>query len=338
MPPTLVQLGTTDRDLLSAARQRAGGEVALSTELTSELEQFGRATTPIILSTCERTELYTLARADDVGLVADIFARHLAASPAHTNIDRRIGAAVIAHLFAVATGLESRLIGESHILGQVSRAQPCQSTRSASSLLARLFQDAVACGRHTRRLSGLDQFAISSVSLALAHVQRIFPIGARTAVIGSGVIAREMATRLATQGFTVTVLARHHERAAVGLPANIPALPLHALNDHISSCSLIVAATSSPVPIIKTAQLMPRTTPLVVIDFGVPPNVDADVHTVANTIVITLDDLLDAHQRPCRIYEYARTLVNVRADRWAKRWLSSDSQVLSTPSLRSTVA
>jgi len=119
MARSLIQLGITDRETLAAARRRAGGEGVLARSIAEGVGGLMPSVPPIVLSTCERFEVYALCRRDDVGAVAGAIGHHIGNS---VGLERRVGEAAVAHLFSVASGLDSRLIGEPHILGQVSRA------------------------------------------------------------------------------------------------------------------------------------------------------------------------------------------------------------------------
>jgi glutamyl-tRNA reductase len=339
MARTLIQLGITDREILVAARRRAGGEGTLAEAIVRGTSGLFPSASPVLLSTCERLEVYAIAGPDEARAIAGTLGRCLAAGAGTIALERRIGEAGAAHLFAVAAGLESRLVGEPHILGQVSRAAASRDVSRVPARLMRLFQDAVACGRRARAVSGLDRLAVSCVDLTIAQARKALPAGqGRAAVVGSGAIAREVAFRLGTAGFAVTVLARHCERAAENLPKGLDVAPLDQLAVAVASVDVLVAATSSPTSIVTASHIRNRQGPVVLIDLGLPSNIDPSVGLIPAVTLVTLDDLLQGQHRPEHVIARARAVVNARAARWSRRWLGSDAADFGEDHSRSTVA
>lgn len=319
MASSLVQLGITDRDVLAELRRQAVAQGGL-TQAIDSIAQRAAA----MLLTCERLEVYFAGGNKTAGLLASGFVALARGAGGSDQVERRVGQAAATHLFSIATGLESRLVGEPHILGQVARALPPDRARVVSPVLARLFQDAVACGRQVRVASGLQDLSVSCVDLLLERVRSERGRVAHTAVVGSGALAKEAAQHLSTWSTRLTVFARHHDRVATDLPG-VQTAPLAELPEHIASIDLIVAATSATTPIITEDLLRSSSRAISVVDLGVPANVHEGVRRLPGVTLTTLDDVLTGQARPERLIAAARGMVRARAARWSDRWLKRAS-------------
>ena len=337
MSNTLIQLGLTDRPALADARRDAGGEAPLADNLR-RVTRMSMGVEPVVLSTCERLELYAIvpdARRAKVAAIAGLIAGNAGAA----RLETRIGSAAVSHLFSIAAGLESRLVGEPHVLGQVSRCIPsrCAIDDAANlpvhagfRVMQRLIQDAVACGRAARAASGLDRLAVSCVDLAVAHAARSVPRGASAAVVGRGMIAREIAPRLADIGLEVTLFSRHAPLDGDHRLDGIPWSPLASLREHAARLSLVIAATSAMTPIVSRSDIGARDAWLDMIDLGFPPNIATDLAEAPRVRIASLETLLEGHRAPREAVEAAQAIVRARASRWSRRWIDSDDTLRRT--------
>jgi glutamyl-tRNA reductase len=342
MATTLIQLGITDRTALAAARWAAGGEPALADALRrTAMTRLG--VQPAVLSTCERLELYALVPSTGGSAFAEA-AAHFTDIAGGGPIEIRLGQAAVQHLFSIAAGTESRLIGDTHVLGQVSRCIPMQGRANepsdtpllaASGTMRRLVQDAVACGRSARAASGLDRLAVSCVDLAVAHAFTHAAPGSDAAVIGSGALARELAPRLAGAGFRVTVFSRHAPAPGGGPLGELAWAPLVSLRERAARLSLLVAATSATTPIVSAEDIGRRDAWLDMIDLGMPANLSADLARSPFVRIATLDTLLEGRHSPREVVESTRAIVQARAARWSRRWLGSTANRLQNTPHRS---
>lgn len=335
MSSTLIQLGITDRTALAAARKTAGGEPALADALRrTVLSRLG--VQPAVLSTCERLEVYVLVPSKGGSVTAQV-ATQFMDIVGDGSIEIRLGQAAVQHLFSIAAGTESRLVGDTHVLGQVSRSIPMQRCDNepadtplpaASAVMRRLVQDAVACGRAARAASGLDRLAVSCVDLALAHAFTHAAPGSDAAVVGCGALARELAPRLAGAGFRVTVFSRHAPARGEGPLGELAWASLGSLREHAARISLLVAATSATTPIVSAADIGPRDGWIDMIDLGIPANLSADLALSPLVRIATLDTLLEGRHSPRDVVASNRAVVQARAARWSRRWLGSTAHLL----------
>ena len=179
------------------------------------------------------------------------------------------------HLFRVAAGLESRLVGEAEILAQVrSSIASAVEIGTVGNELSALFRRAVAAGRRARRFGS----PMTRPSLAALAFDRAGVTGSdRVLVIGTGALAGSLATELRHRDLTVRVCARHPERALPMVAAPTDAIPLDRLRDEVASADVVVCATAARTPMIVAATITPRERPLTIIDLSMPRNVAPDV-------------------------------------------------------------
>jgi glutamyl-tRNA reductase len=257
------------------------------------------------LSTCNRFEVYLEddAATPPVTLLDRLSERtgvERAALAGCTDVLR--GEAAVRHLFAVAAGLESRLVGEDEILGQVrSAAREAALAGTVTPGLAELFEWAVRAGRRARRAAGLTEGRISLATRAVDVLDRAQPLRGRTVlVLGSGHMAGRVLAALLDTGARVVLLARRPE--SVEAPG-VTVLALGELPRVIDDADAVLCATSAPIPVLG-AELLERAgrrrrgrPPLAVVDLAVPRNVQAPPYA-DGVLVLGLDALTDDDARP----------------------------------------
>jgi glutamyl-tRNA reductase len=267
--------------------------------------QFPRAEIAL-LSTCNRVELYTARevhghpRAEEVidflakfhGVDAAEFAKHL-----YRKSDRE----VVSHLFTVASSLDSMVLGETQILGQVREAYDAAKAKGATgALLNPLFQRAVAVGKEVMTVTAIAEGRVSVASVAVDYAKRIFDSLADKCVLSIG--GGKMAS-LVLQSFAqlrpkrLMVCNRSPEKAA-DLAAKFggEAVPYEGLNDHLVKADVVVSSTGAAHPIITKQQIAGlrkamRYRPIFLIDIALPRDVEAGVGELENVYLYNIDDL-----------------------------------------------
>lgn len=246
----------------------------------------------VVLGTCNRFELY--AEVDDV----DAAGRRLVSELARrAGVDRRELAAavtvaadddVVLHLGRVAAGLDSPILGEPQILGQVRRA----AAAAATPLLARLFACAVRAGRRTRNETGLGgrpgSLAAAAAGIAADCVGDL--AGRRVLVVGAGTMGKLVATFFRGRGCELVVASRTHEHAAA-LAARVagrPA-PFERLAPELADVDVVVCCTRSPQLVVGAGEVAAARRPLVLIDLALPRDVDPAVAAVDGCRLFDLD-------------------------------------------------
>jgi glutamyl-tRNA reductase len=258
-----------------------------------------------VLSTCNRTEIYSLVR--DVAHGQGLIRRAVEAQKgvAHLNNGRYTfsleGAAAVRHLFRVAAGIESLLVGEPQILGQVREAHKlADHHRVSGAVLTRLFNAAVRVGKRARTETEIGRGTVSVAYAAVEMALKVFDgLEKHTVVVvGAGETGELVARHLAEQRpARLVILNRTHDRAAQ-LAAELggEARPLEDLAEVIGEASVIVTATSAREPVLRAEQLRPLvrkrgSSPLVLIDISNPRNIDPGAGRLDSVFLYDLDAL-----------------------------------------------
>ena len=239
------------------------------------------------LSTCNRSEFYFLnAKGEDSRRLKNLLAPHFGVS--HDDLEQFLyehrGYNAIQHLFRVASGLDSMILGEDQIIGQVRQAYGAASEEApVPSLLARLFQQASRVGRRVRRDSGIGRHALS-VSRACVEMARSV-VGDLSSscvlVVGAGEAGETAAEALNIAGArNVTVVNRTYSRAE-DLAARLSgrAVAFEALHTALSQSDIVIGCTGSPGYVlradhIRTAMATRPERPLLLMDIAVPRDID----------------------------------------------------------------
>jgi glutamyl-tRNA reductase len=263
----------------------------------------------VILSTCNRVELYGLVGHYESGrrallrYLADYHGLRPAELEPYLYVCSQ--AEAVAHLFRVATGLDSMMLGETQVLGQVRAAYVAASEQGTpGAVLARLFRQALEVGKRAHRETPICHSAasLSAAAVGLAR-QTLGDLRTRTAlVVGAGETGRLAARTLHASGAgTLLVLNRTLEQAeAVARAVGGEALPLEALEPALARADVVISSTGArhyvvEAPAVRAAMAARPERPLYCIDLAVPRDVDPAVAELPNVYVYNLDDL----QRVC---------------------------------------
>jgi glutamyl-tRNA reductase len=258
-----------------------------------------------IVSTCNRVELYA-ARAvhghPRTEEVAQFLAEFHHADPAvlRPHFYEKSDREAVAHLFTVTSSLDSMVLGETQILGQVRDAYDAARERGAcGAILNPLFQRAIAVGKEV--LSGtIAEGRVSVASVAVDYARRIFDSFADKTVLCVG--AGKMAA-LVLQSFAalrpgrLLVCNRNMEKAqALAARFRGEAVPFERLDDHLVAADVVVTSTGSPRPIITAARVgslrkAMRYRPIFMIDIALPRDIEAAVGELENVYLYNIDDL-----------------------------------------------
>ncbi len=259
----------------------------------------------VVLSTCNRTEIYTRSArfhsavqdlldflADQSSSDPDDFAEHL-----YTYHDD----AAVSHLFGVAAGVDSMIIGEGEILGQVREAwRTAEQQGTAGQLLSRVFRHAVEVGKRSRTETGIGRHAasVSSAAVALAAQTLGSLEGRRVLVLGAGEMGEGMAVALAGAGVGDVVVANRTAARGKKLAARVGgrAVGIDDIPDALVATDVLLASTGSADVVIERGDIetvMERREgrALLVVDVAVPRDVDPGVRQVFGVTLLDMDDL-----------------------------------------------
>lgn len=260
----------------------------------------------VVLSTCLRTELYAVVDRFHLGVERmHEFLADLAHTPLEVLTDHltvMFDDAVTVHLFEVAAGMRSDVLGETEVLGQVRRAlQVAEAERAAGPVLSGLFRRAVQVGRRVRTdttiARGSTSLAHVAVELATERLEGTLA-GRRVLVVGAGDIAEAVADAVAGRHAPEHVVVANRTRAraeALAQRVGGAAAGLTELPAALADADVVFVSTGADVPVLDAELVGPRATggasPLVVVDLGVPRNVARDVKQLPGVAVFDMDDL-----------------------------------------------
>lgn len=279
-----------------------------------------------ILSTCNRTEIY--AETDGEATSEEEIRACLAAldkSGGGLNVDEAYvlhGKDVVSHLTRVATGLESAIIGEPHIVGQISDAFACSADLGISSpSLTELFHHAIRAGRRIRRTAGISARPPSIATLAIAAAEASsggYP-GKSVFTIGAGDIGEEIALGIQRKDVAARFITSRSLEKAESLSSRADAYPIafSQMPDSLVAVDIVFTCTSSDSPILSK-ELLRETMraranhPLVIVDLAVPGDVEPGSGDIDGITLIDIDELQNpppGRQMPSEILNLAEELV-----------------------------
>lgn len=303
-PPVLVLLGASHHSAPLALRER----LALDAVRTADLAERLRAAPGIrefaVLNTCNRLELYGVADGDSaVRMIQDALAAVTGCAPEDfaAAVVRRENHDAITHLFAVAAGLESQIVGEVEILGQVKDAYEAALARGwTGPILNRVFQKAFQAAKHVRSTTAIGAGQISIATVAVDLAGKIYgelePV--RILVVGAGEIGLKTVQAFQSRGArSITVASRTLSKAeeaaaaAGGWAASLDELPqLLAAADVVASSTAAPHALITPT-LVEAAMRRRGGRPLFLIDLALPRDVEPACAAVPNVYLYNLDDL-----------------------------------------------
>jgi len=265
----------------------------------ARLRESGIIREGVALSTCNRTEIYAVEEnGDALPHIAAMLSRRLgddATSFTYVRRDRNVAT----HLFGVAAGLESMILGEAQIHGQVKDAwEHCRS--ESGPVLNRMFQSALLAGARARAETGIGKGAASVSSAAVQLAKKIFGgLGGRRAMIlGAGDVAEIALECLLREGVRVAIVAnRTHERAeALAERHGATAMHYDQCWASLKDVDLLLCSTAAPVPVVTVARVSAAVVargdrPLCVLDIALPRDVEAAVGRLDNVFLYDLDDI-----------------------------------------------
>ena len=301
-----------------------------------------------ILSTCNRTEVYfNGAGAEPVVQWLEAFHRVPKASLSQYVYTLPQEKAV-PHAFRVASGLDSMVLGEPQILGQMKQAvKTAEAAGSLGLVLNRLFQRTFAVAKDVRTHTDIGSASISMAAAAIKLAERIFPSIAeqRVLLIGAGEMIDLCATHFAArQPRSITVANRTLERgAALASRMQADAITLHELPDRLPQFDIIVTSTASSLPILGKGMLeraikTRRHAPVFIVDLAVPRDVEPEAAEFDDVFLYDIDDLAnivkDNLQIRVEAVAEAEALIAVQAENFL-RWLEGRAVVPTITALHS---
>jgi glutamyl-tRNA reductase len=332
------------RERLSLTEGRAAGALRELTEVAGIHEAAA-------ISTCNRTELY-LVVSDPVEAESSalgILTRQAEIRPTELlgHLYSLRSSEAVRHLFRVTAGLDSMIVGEAEIQGQVKRAYELALVEGATGpILNRLFRGALAAGGRARDETGISEKNVSIPSVAVELARRTLGDLAerRVLVIGAGETAELVARALVRRGVATVFVANRHYDRAIGLAQRFQgnAVRFEELPEQLEQADIVVSATNSPHHIVERDDLeqvmrIREGRPLLLVDIAVPRDIEPACREIAGVSLHDIDDVQQIVTRNAGGREAearrAELLLDAEQDRF-ERWLSSLSVTPTIASMR----
>lgn len=336
----LLAIGASHKTATLALRERLALPEGRAASLLVELVRSGEVHEAVALSTCNRTEIYLVAgdAVEAESLALSALARQAGIRPTELlgNLYSLRGTEAVRHLFGVVAGLDSMIVGEAEIQGQVKRAYELSLVEGTTGPITnRLFRDALAAGKRARTETGIgrSRVSVSSVAVELAE-QTLGDLEKRSVlVIGAGENGELTAKALKDRGANTIFVANRRYDRAIGLAQRFggEAVRFDDLPELLTRTDIVVSSTASPHQIVGREELALVAEerdgrPLLLIDIAVPRDIDPAVRGLPGITLFDMDDLQQTAARNLSGREAeaskARTLIEQEMERFA-RWFGS---------------
>ena len=284
-----------------------------------------------ILSTCNRTEVYCTTEPRARPTMRSRLARRRARVPGPATRRAPLFAAgqhAVKHAFRVASGLDSMVLGEPQILGQLKQAvRSAEQAGTLGLVLHKLFQQTFSVAKEVRSRTQIGEASVSMAAAAVRLAERIYPSISeqRVLFIGAGEMIELCAAHFAAQRPRAMTFANRTAERAQELATRFEAgtQSLNDLPDYLASHDIVVACTASQLPIIgkglvERALKARRHLPMLMIDLAVPRDVEAEVGNLEDIFLYSVDDLgghgRRRHQGPAAAIAQAEAIIETQVD------------------------
>jgi glutamyl-tRNA reductase len=328
----LLAVGISHRTAPLAVLERAAVGADDVPKLLDELLGCENVAEALLLATCNRVEVYAVVDSFHGGLadVSAVLARH-----GGWDVDDLAGHlfvhhadSAVEHLFLVAAGMDSMVVGEAQILGQLRAAYATAADLgTAGRVLHELAQQALRVGKRAHAETGIDAAGASVVSEALADGALALGglRGRRALIVGAGSLAALTAAELRRSGIAEIVVANRTPETADRLAATVAtagtparAVGIEAIPAELTAVDIVITCTGSLDTVMTTAMVAGVSPPLVICDLALPRDVEPAVRRLPGVTLVTLEDLADRlrQDEAGTSIEAARTLVAAEVGRY----------------------
>ncbi len=337
-------LGINHRTAPVALREKvAFSEERLLTALRALREQVGVAEV-VILSTCNRTEVYWAGSASGAELSKWLERHHGnnldLASSLYVHQEQR----AVEHAFSVASGLDSMVLGEAQILGQLKDAyRVAQEAGSTGPALNKLFQAAFSAAKRVRSQTRIGENAVSIASATVSLARRVYSeLSAQSALlIGAGDMNALVARHFISAGVNHMVIANRTLSRAQTLATELKAhaVGLEDLDRELAQADIVIACTASPEPLItksaaEAAIRARRRRPIFMVDLAVPRDIEPGVADLEDVYLFSIDDLQQLIDENRQQREAAAGGARLLIDQEVARFLSESRAHDAAPAIR----
>ena len=301
----VVVIGLSHHSSPVTVREKFAFAEARIPEALQALRTSGLAEEAVILSTCNRVEIYAATALEPrrafAALREFLIRTHDYRDPLTDELYQHADQDGVEHLFKVASGLDSMVLGETEILGQLKKAYDLAlQHRHTGARLNKAFQRAFNVAKHIRTETNIQRGSISVASVAVELAEKIFDSlnGRQVMVIGAGETSEKAARALLSRGaHSVIVSNRSHDRA-VALAAELGGRAVHFEEwaREFANIDIVISSTSAPHYVLDRVKLEPllglrRGRPLLLIDIAVPRDIEPEVNFLEDVYLYNIDDL-----------------------------------------------
>ena len=301
----VVVLGLSHRTSPVELRERFAFSETAIPEILARLRATGLAEEGVLVSTCNRVELYAAVPRSDHRALADLREFLVRASRHEGSLAKELYTFTepesLEHLFKVACGLDSMVLGETEILGQLKKAYGLAlMARHTGVRLNKAFQRAFNVAKHIRTETQIQRGSISVASVAVELAEKIFSSlqDHQVMVIGAGDTSEKTARALLSRGARSLIVAnRSHDRAiALARELGGRAVSFDEWTREFERVDIVISSTAAPHHILDRSKLEPlmrsrRQHALLLIDIAVPRDIDPEVNLLENVFLYNIDDL-----------------------------------------------
>ena len=344
-----VLIGVNHKSAPLTVRERLAISPARLQEATQSLLSVPCVREGMVLSTCNRVEFLTYqepAQADLLEFIRDFFAVDTTALRPYMYEYR--ASEVVRHLFRVASSLDSLVVGEPQILGQVKESYAvARSVGGMNSNLEPLMQRAFTVARKVRNQTSIGISSVSIASVAVDLARKIFGSlqGKTVLLVGAGKMGELAARSLMQNGASIIYLCNRTDERAVALAEKfssqkisgqlhtVQSIPFSSLHDYAAIADIVVSSTGAETPIFNRQHAQAyahrrKQRPMFFIDIAVPRDVDPEIDRVEGIFVYNIDDLqavaVSNLSNRAREAADAEAIIRAEVERYAKRMQSLD--------------
>ncbi|MEC7548114.1 MAG: glutamyl-tRNA reductase [Pseudomonadota bacterium] len=319
---TIWALGINHKTAPVAVRERVAFDPASMSDILKDLRQLRSVSEVVVLSTCNRTEIYCTADEQCPELVTRWLEQNheIAQSDLDASLYALTDDEAVAHTMKVASGLDSLVLGEPQILGQMKSAYAvAQDAGTVGSELGRLFRQTFSIAKRVRTDTAIGQNPVSVAFAAVRMAQHIFADmrHSRALLIGAGETIELVARHLRQAGVEHIILANRTLARGQNLAREVhaEAVLLEDIPIVLPDADIVISSTASPLPIlgkgmVEKALKRRRHKPMFMVDIAVPRDIEPEVGSLADVYLYSVDDLRGIIEENVRSREDAAQQAN----------------------------